>query len=63
MPANKRYKTKYPGVYWIEGEPQGSPSGKKEKIFYILYRKDGKLVEEKAGRQFQDKMTAARASN
>jgi len=63
MPANQRHKTKYPGVYWIEGEAQGSPSGKKEKIFYILYRKEGKLVEEKAGRQFQDKMTAARASN
>lgn len=33
-----------------------------EKIYYILYRKGGKQVEEKAGRQFKDDMTAARAN-
>ena len=38
-------------------------NGKPEKIFYIRYRKDGKQIEEKAGRQFQDDMTAARASH
>jgi integrase len=59
MPVKKRTKTKYPGVYFIEGE---SVSGKAEKIFYIRYRKNGEMVEEKAGRQFQDDMTAARAS-
>ena len=61
MPANKRQKTKYPGVYFIESE---SPSGRGiEKIYYIRYRKNGKLVEEKAGRQFQDDMSPAKASN
>ena len=28
----------------------------------IAYRKEGKLIEEKAGRQFSDKMTPAKAS-
>lgn len=61
MPAKERFKTKYPGVYYIEGESFGA--GKVERIFYIIYRKNGKLIEEKAGRQFQDDMTAARAAN
>ncbi len=60
MPSLKRFKTNYPGVFYIEGAAVGS--GKAEKIFYIRYRKAGKLVEEKAGRQFQDDMTAARAA-
>jgi len=37
-------------------------TGKPEKIFYIRYRKAGKMIEEKAGRQFQDDMTPARAA-
>jgi len=56
-----RYKTDYPGVYYIMG--QAVSNGKPEKIYYIRYRKNGKSVEEKAGRQFQDDMTPARASN
>ena len=58
MPAQKRFKTSYPGVYYIEGKG----AGRKEKIFYIMYRKDGKQIHEKAGRQYQDDMTAARAA-
>lgn len=40
------------------------PSGynREEKVFYIRFRKDGKLVEEKAGRQFRDDMSAAKAA-
>lgn len=61
MPSLKRHKTKYEGVYFIDAV---SPiDGKPEKVFYIRYRKDGKLVEEKAGRQSKDDMTAARASH
>ncbi|MGD9302694.1 MAG: sigma 54-interacting transcriptional regulator [Desulfobacterales bacterium] len=60
MPKQKRYKTKYPGVYYING--RGLEQGTKEKVYYILFRKNGKLIEEKAGRQFQDKMTPSRAS-
>jgi integrase len=59
MPAKKRIKTKYLGVYFIKGK---SVSGKPERIYYIRYRKKGRMVEEKAGRQFQDDMTPARAS-
>ena len=59
MPEAKRIKTKYPGVYYIMGT---SVSGKPERIYYIRYRKEGKMIEEKAGRQFQDDMTPARAA-
>lgn len=59
MPAFKRYKTDYPGVFFIEAEGQGN---KKERIYYIRYRRNGKMVEEKAGRQHQDDMTPARAA-
>ncbi len=60
MPTLKRKKTNYPGVFYIDGT---SPvTGKPEKIFYIRYRKAGKMIEEKAGRQSHDDMTPARAS-
>jgi integrase len=59
MPKQQRYKTNYPGVFFIEGTSAG---GKPERIYYIVYRKHGKLIEEKAGRQFKDDMTPARAS-
>ena len=55
----KRTKTKYPGVSFIVGT---AATGKPEKIFYIRYRRDGKEIEEKAGRQGKDKMTAAKAA-
>ncbi|HOM03541.1 MAG TPA: site-specific integrase [Acetivibrio sp.] len=58
MPTKKRNKTKYPGVVYIEG--QGARGS--ERIYYIIYRKKGKLIEEKAGRQFQDDMTPAKAA-
>lgn len=60
MPSMERIKTKYPGVYYIEAKAVGS--NKTEKIYYIQYRKNGKLIEEKAGRQLQDDMTPARAA-
>jgi hypothetical protein len=51
---------KYPGVYYIDGKAIGT--GKPDKIFYIRYRKDGKAIEEKAGRASQNKMTFAKAA-
>lgn len=53
-----RFKTDYPGVFYIEGKGARGP----ERIYYIRYRSDGKQVEEKAGRQYQDDMTPAKAS-
>jgi len=60
MPVQKRHKTAYPGVYFIKGTAAGTR--KREKIYYIMYRKNGKQVHEKAGRQFQNDMTPARAA-
>jgi integrase len=60
MPALKRFKTNYPGVFYVQGTSPAT--GKPEKIFYIRYRKGGKMIEEKAGRQFADDMTPARAA-
>ncbi|MEJ2092359.1 MAG: site-specific integrase [Syntrophobacterales bacterium] len=60
MPVLKRIKTNYPGVFYILGTSPAT--GKPERIFYIRYRKAGKMIEEKAGRQFQDDMTPARAT-
>ena len=60
MPKQKRHKTKYAGVYYINA--RGLEKGTKEKVYYILFRKNGKLIEEKAGRQFQNKMTPSQAS-
>ncbi|MBF0497470.1 MAG: hypothetical protein HQK58_12990 [Deltaproteobacteria bacterium] len=59
MPILKRTKTKYPGVVYVDGT---GADGKPERIYYIRYRKAGKQIEEKAGRQFQDDMTPAKAA-
>jgi len=56
----KRIKTDYPGVYYREADRIGKKGI--EKVFYIVFKKDGKFYEEKVGRQFADDMTAARAS-
>jgi integrase len=60
MPTLKRKKTNYIGVFYIDGTSPAT--GKPEKIFYIRYRKAGKMIEEKAGRQSTDDMTPARAA-
>ena len=59
MPKQKRFRTKYPGVTYLDGR---RADGTVERIYYIRYRRDGKMIEEKAGRQFQDDMTPARAA-
>lgn len=59
VPSIIRHTTQYPGVYFIEGK---TLDGKPERIYYIRYRRAGKPVEEKAGRQFRDDMTPARAN-
>jgi len=60
MPTMKRHPTPYPGVYFLWGRAVGS--GKPEKIYYIKYRKAGRAIEEKGGRQYQDDMTPAKAA-
>ncbi|BDQ33596.1 tyrosine-type recombinase/integrase [Pseudodesulfovibrio portus] len=60
MPKQRRYKTDYPGVFYVMGSHV--VTGQPERIYYIRYRRDGKMVEEKVGRQKQNKMTEAKAS-
>ena len=57
----KRLNTKYPGVYYIVGK--SISNDQQEKIYYINYRRSGKRIEEKAGRQFSDNMTSAKANS
>jgi len=56
----KRHKTGYKGVYYRLGDRLSAKG--KEKIFYIVFKKNGKVYEEKVGRQHADDMTAAKAS-
>ncbi len=59
MPSQKRHKTDYKGIYYIWGK--SIVSSRPEKIFYITYRKNGKLISEKAGRASQN-WTPAKAN-
>lgn len=61
MVSNKRFSTKYPGVYY-RIRNRIDQSGE-EKVYYAVYKKDGKAVETKLGRQYQDDMTPARANS
>ncbi|MGD9506386.1 MAG: tyrosine-type recombinase/integrase [Syntrophobacteraceae bacterium] len=61
MAKQDRIKTSYPGVVFIVGQSLADPD-KPERIYYIRYRKDGKAIEEKVGRQYVDDMTPARAA-
>lgn len=61
MPKLKRHATDYPGVFFIKGVVSGST--KPVPIYYIRYRKDNKLIEEKVGSKTLDDMTPARANN
>ena len=58
MPKQERIKTKYPGVYFVEVVSNVG----RDRIYYIRYRKQGKLIEEKAGFQSSDDMTPAKAN-
>lgn len=58
MPKQDRIKTKYAGVYYVDINRQTG----NERIYYIRYRYKGKLCEEKAGFQYADDMTAAKAA-
>jgi len=56
----KRYKTTYPGVFYREAQRIGGKGI--EKVYYIVFKKDGRSIEEKAGRHYADDMTPARAA-
>jgi len=56
----QRIKTSYVGVYYRLARRIGRKG--QEKIFYIVFKKDGVTREEKAGGEFRQGMTAARAA-
>jgi hypothetical protein len=60
MATMKRHTTKYPGVSYRLAERIGGPG--LEKVFYVRFMRDGKVIEEKVGRQYADDMTEARAA-
>ena len=58
---SKRIKIEgYPGVYFREADRIGARG--KERVYYVTYKKAGKKIEAKAGRQYSDNMTPAKAS-
>ena len=56
----KRIKTDKPGVFYRFGQRIGGNG--KEKIYYVIFKINGKFCEEKVGRQYADQMTPARAA-
>jgi integrase len=62
-PATKypRHKTKYPGIFYRVGKRLDKKGT--EKIYYVVIKKDGKVIEERVGRQYANQMTPAKASS
>lgn len=58
--ARERVKTKYPGVYFRKVNKSGIKEP--DEVYYIVFKKDGRVVEEKVGSKFSDAMTPAKAS-
>ena len=57
---SKRFKTKYPGIFYRESKRIGGKGT--EKVYYLIFKKNSKVYEEKAGRQYADAMTEAKAA-
>ena len=66
MATSKKYKAlnpqgvPYTGVFYRIGKRVGQKGD--EKIYYVTFKKDGKKIETKVGRQYLDQMTPARAN-
>jgi integrase len=56
----QRIKTEYPGVYYREVKRLGGKG--MERVYYIVFKKNGKVYEEKIGRHHADKLTPARVN-
>ncbi|MFC1657477.1 tyrosine-type recombinase/integrase [Candidatus Moduliflexota bacterium] len=56
---SQRKKTPYPGVFYRSAKRIGRKGT--ERVFYIVFKKNGKTIEEKVGRQYSDDMTPAKA--
>ena len=58
--ARRKKVDGYAGVYYREVARVGKPGI--EKMYYVICKKDGRVVEAKAGGQYRDDMTPARAN-
>lgn len=58
--ARERKKTDYPGIFYRE-VPRIGGTGP-ERVYYALFKKDGKTIEAKVGYQYRDKVTPAFAA-
>ena len=56
----KRFPTDKPGVFYRTAKRIGGRGT--ERVYYVLFKKDGKVFEEKVGRQYADDMTPSKAS-
>ncbi len=56
----KRIRTEYPGVFYREAQRIGGRGT--ERIYYVVFKKDGKVFEEKVGRQYADDLSPAKAA-
>lgn len=56
----KRTQTQYTGVKYRTARRIGTAGT--EKVYYIIYKKDGRLYEEKVGREHSDSMTPSKAA-
>jgi integrase len=56
----QRFKTEYPGVFYRDAVRIGGKGV--ERIYYVVFKKEGKVCEEKVGRQYADDMTPAKAA-
>jgi integrase len=57
---SKRFKTDKTGVFYRISKRIGGSGD--EKVYYVAFKKNGKVTEAKAGRQYADGMTPARAA-
>ncbi len=56
----RRFKTDKPGIFYREAIRIGGKGV--EKVYYAVYKKNGKIIETKIGRQYADGMTPAKAA-
>jgi len=56
-----RCKTKYPGVVYRMAKRIGGNG--EERVYYVRFKRDGNVIEAKAGRQYADDMSPAKAAH
>jgi len=54
-----RIKTEFPGVFYRHARRAGKKGA--DRVYYLVFKKDGKVLEEKVGSQHMDEMTPKKA--